>query len=132
MDDFSLWDVFVSTFWFMLLVAWIMLLFRIIGDIFRDRELSGGKKAMWTFFLIIVPWLGALVYLIARGGSMNERSIKEAQAADARTRAYIQEAAGSSGGGGNVSAELRDLAGLRDSGVITVAEYEQAKAKVLA
>jgi hypothetical protein len=132
MDDFSLWDVFVSTFWFMLLVAWIMLLFRIIGDIFRDDELSGGMKAFWTLFIILLPWLGVLVYLIARGSSMNERSIKEAQAADARTRAYIQEAAGSSRGGGNVSAELRDLAALRDAGTITPEEYEQAKAKVLA
>jgi hypothetical protein len=130
MDDFSLWDVFVSTFWFMLLVAWIMLLFRIIGDIFRDDSLSGGMKAFWTLFIILFPWLGVLVYLIARGGSMAERSIKEAQAADARTRAYIQEAAGS-GGGGNVSSELRDLAALRDAGTITPEEYEQAKAKVL-
>jgi hypothetical protein len=130
-DDFGLWDVFVSTFWFMLLFAWIMLLFRIIGDIFRDDELSGGMKAFWTLFIILLPWLGVLVYLIARGGSMAERSIKEAQAADARTRAYIQEAAGS-GGGGNVSAELRDLAALRDAGTITPQEYEQAKAKVLA
>ena len=131
MDDFSLWDVFVSTFWFMLLVAWIMLLFRVIGDIFRDDELSGGMKAFWTLFIILLPWLGVLVYLIARGGSMAERSIKEAQAADARTRAYIQEAAGS-GGGGNVSSELRELAALRDAGTITPQEYEQAKAKVLA
>src|SRR3954454_3701310 len=110
MDDFGLWDVFVSTFWFMLLVAWIMLLFRVIGDIFRDDELSGGMKAFWTLFIILLPWLGVLVYLIARGGSMAERSIKEAQDADARTRAYIQKAAGSRGGGaGNVSSELRDL-----------------------
>jgi hypothetical protein len=130
MDDFSLWDVFVSTFWFMLLVAWIMLLFRIIGDIFRDDELSGGMKAFWTLFIILLPWLGVLVYLIARGGSMAERSIKEAQEMDARQRAYIQSAAGT-GGGGNVSSELRDLAALRDAGTITPEEYEQAKAKVL-
>jgi hypothetical protein len=131
MDDFSLWDVFVSTFWFMLLVAWIMLLFRVIGDIFRDDELSGGMKAFWTLFIILLPWLGVLVYLIARGGSMAERSIKEAQAADARQRAYIQQAAGT-GGGGNVASELRELATLRDAGTITPQEYEQAKAKVLA
>jgi hypothetical protein len=130
MDDFSLWDVFVSTFWFMLLVAWIMLLFRIIADIFRDEELSGGMKAFWTLFIILLPWLGVLVYLIARGGSMNERAIKDAQAADARMRAYVQDAAGT--GGSSVSAELRDLAALRDAGTITPAEYEAAKAKVLA
>ena len=130
MDDFSLWDVLVSTFWFMLLFAWIMLLFRIIGDIFRDDELGGGGKALWTLFIIFLPWLGVLVYLIARGGSMNERAIKDAQEADARMRAYVQDAAGTSGS--NVSSELRELAGLRDAGTITPQEYEQAKAKVLA
>jgi len=129
-DDFSLWDVLVSTFWFMLLFAWIMLLFRIIGDIFRDDELGGGGKALWTLFIIFLPWLGVLVYLIARGGSMNERAIKDAQEADARMRAYVQDAAGTSGS--NVSSELRELAGLRDAGTITPQEYEQAKAKVLA
>ena len=130
MDDFSLWDVLVSTFWFMLLFAWIMLLFRIIGDIFRDDELGGGMKALWTVFILFLPWLGVLVYLIARGGSMNERAIKDAQAADARMRAYVQDAAGT--GGSTVSSELRELAGLRDAGTITPQEYEQAKAKVLA
>lgn len=130
MDDFGLWDVFVSLFWFMLLVAWISLLFRIIADIFRDDELGGAGKAGWTILIVLLPWLGVLAYLIARGGSMNERAIKDAQAADARLRAYVQDAAGT--GGSNIAAELRDLAGLRDSGVLTPAEYEQAKAKVLA
>ena len=74
MEDFGLWDVIVSTFWFMLLLAWIWLIISILGDIFRDRELSGGGKAMWTVFLIFLPWIGAVIYLIARGGSMNERT----------------------------------------------------------
>ena len=130
-NDFGLWDVIVSTFWFMLLFAWIILLFRIIGDIFRDGELSGGMKAFWCLFIIFFPWLGVLVYLIARGGSMNQRSIAAAQAADAQMRAYVQDAAGTSGGG-NVSSELRDLVALRDAGTISPEEYEQAKAKVLA
>ena len=69
----SLWDVLVSIFWFMMLFAWIWLLISIFGDLFRDHELSGWGKAFWTFFLIVLPWLGALVYLIARGRSMNER-----------------------------------------------------------
>jgi hypothetical protein len=130
MDDFGLWDVFISVFWFMLLFAWIMLLFRIMADVFRDDSLSGWGKALWTLFIIFLPWLGVLVYLIVRGGSMNERAIKDAQAADARMRAYVQDAAGS--GGGNVASELKELAALRDAGTITPAEYEQAKAKVLA
>ena len=130
MDDFGLWDVFISMFWFMLLVAWISLLFRIIADIFRDDSLGGGGKAMWTILIVLLPWLGVLIYLIARGGSMNQRAIADHQAAEARMRAYVQEAAGT-GGGSNVAAELRDLAGLRDSGVLTPEEYEQAKSKVL-
>jgi hypothetical protein len=131
MDDFGLWDVFVSIFWFMILFAWIFLLFRIITDIFRDDELGGWGKALWTIFIVLLPWLGTLVYLIARGGSMQERAMKDAQEADARMRAYVQEAA-SSGSASSVSAELRELGALRDAGTITPEEYEQAKAKVLA
>ncbi len=127
-DDFGLWDVFVSMFWFMLLVAWIALFFHIIGDIFRDRELSGGGKALWTLLLIFLPWLGALLYLIVRGASMNERSARAAEEREAGFRAYVQDAANTT----SSADELRKLAELRDSGVITAADYEQAKAKVLA
>ena len=127
-DDFGLWDVFVSMFWFMLLFAWIMLLFHIIGDIFRDRELSGGGKALWCIFIIVVPWLGALVYLIARGPSMNERSIQAAEANEANMRAYLRDAAGTT----SAADELAKLAELRDKGAITPEDYDQAKAKILA
>ncbi len=127
-DNFGLWEVFVSMFWFMLLFAWIALLFHIIADIFRDRELNGWGKALWLLFLIVVPWLGALVYLIARGDSMSRRAVESAQERDASMRAYVQDAAGTS----STADELGKLAGLRDAGTITPAEYEQAKAKVLA
>ena len=126
----NFWDVIVWMFWFMLLVAWISLFFRIIGDIFRDRELSGGAKALWVLLLIFLPWLGALIYLIVRGHSMNERTVQAMQENDAAFRSYVQEAAGSSSAG--VSGELQKLAELRDSGAITAADYETAKAKVLA
>jgi hypothetical protein len=129
-DDFGLWDVFVSVFWFMILFAWIALVIRILADIFRDDELGGGSKALWTIFVVLVPWLGVLVYLIARGGSMNERAMKDAQAADAQMRAYVQDAAGTTVGS-NVSSELKELAALRDSGELSPADYEAAKAKVL-
>ena len=127
-DDFGLWDVFLSMFWFMLLVAWIWMLIAIISDIFRDRELSGGEKAMWTFFLIIVPWLGALVYLIARGNSMNERNRRQRRPTKRRSvptsaRQPARPVAAD---------EIGKLAQLRESGTITAEEYEQAKAKVLA
>ncbi|MGZ5398704.1 MAG: SHOCT domain-containing protein [Nocardioides sp.] len=128
MEDFGLWDVIVSMFWFMLLFAWIWLIISIFGDIFRDRTLSGGAKAMWTLFLIFIPWLGALVYLIARGDSMNARAKEAADAQEASVRAYVQDVAGSP----STADELRKLAELRDSGVITPADYETAKAKVLA
>ena len=126
-DDFGLWEVFVSMFWFMLLFAWIMLLFHIIGDIFRDRELGGGAKALWCIFLIFLPWLGVLVYLIARGSSMTQRSVEAAKQNEESMRAYVRDAAGSAG----PADELRKLAELRDSGAITPEDYEQAKAKVL-
>ena len=127
-DDFVLWDVFVSMFWFMLLFSWIALFFHIIGDIFRDRELNGWAKALWCLFLIVVPWLGALVYLIVRGASMNERSVQAAEEREAGFRAYVQDAASTT----SSADELRKLAELRDSGTITAEDYEKAKAKVLA
>jgi len=129
-DDFGLWDVFLSMFWFMLLVSWIWMLIAIINDIFRDRELGGGAKALWTFFLIILPWVGALAYLIARGNSMNERSAQAARANEAQFRSYVQDAAGGTSAG--PAEELRKLADLRQSGAITPEDFEQAKAKVLA
>jgi hypothetical protein len=126
-DDFGLWEVIVSTFWFMLLIAWIWLFISIIADIFRDRSLGGWSKALWVLFLVVLPWIGALVYLIVRGSSMSERSIQSAQERDQQLRAYVQDAAGSK----SVSDELRELAALRDSGVLSPAEYEQAKQKAL-
>ena len=85
-DDFGLWDVFVSMFWFMLLFAWIWMIIAILTDIFRDRTLNGGAKALWALFIVVIPWLGALVYIFARGDSMNERNHQAAldqQAQDA-------------------------------------------------
>jgi hypothetical protein len=127
--DFGLGDVLVSTFWFMLLVVWIWMIIAIFGDIFRDHELGGGAKALWTFFIIIIPWLGALAYLIVRGGSMNERSRKAAQAHDEQMRAYVRDAAGTST---STADELRKLNEMRDQGLLSPEDYEKAKAKALA
>ena len=125
----SLWDVLVSIFWFMMLFAWIWLLITILSDVFRDHELSGWAKAGWIFFLIVVPWLGALTYLIVRGRSMNERTQLQVQRQDHAFRQYVQEAAAPA----QVSTadELAKLADLRDRGAISGADYELAKAKVL-
>ena len=127
-DDFSLWDGLVSMFWFMFLVIWIWMLISILADIFRDRDLGGGAKALWTLFIIVIPWLGALVYIFARGSSMHERQAKQVAAQEASMRAYVQDAAGTKG---SVADELKGLAELRDSGVLSPEEYEAAKAKVL-
>jgi Short C-terminal domain/Phospholipase_D-nuclease N-terminal len=126
-DNFGLWEVLVSTFWFMLLFAWIWLLIAILSDIFRDHELSGGAKALWTLFLVFLPWLGALIYLISRGKSMNDRNVVAAKERDAQMRAYVQDAAGTS----STADELRKLNELRDSGAISAEDFEKAKAKVL-
>ena len=125
----SLWDVMVSMFWFFVLFAWIWLLITILGDIFRDHELSGWGKAGWTLFLIVLPWLGALVYLIARGKSMNERARAQAQRNEDRSRQYIQEFAATSAV--STADELTKLADLHERGAISDGDYEQAKTKVL-
>lgn len=127
-SDFGLWDVLISMFWFMLLFTWVWMIIAIFGDILRDRELSGGRKALWSLFLIFLPWLGVLAYLLARGGSMHERSARAAADREASFRNYVQDAAG----GPSAADELVKLGDLRDRGVITVADYEAAKAKVLA
>ncbi len=127
-EDFGLWDVFLSMFWFKLLFAWIALLIHIFSDLFRDRSLGGGAKALWTLLLVFLPWLGVLIYLIARGNSMNERTREAAQAQEESMRAYVRDAAGTP----SAADELKKLGDLRASGVITPEDYEAAKAKVLA
>jgi hypothetical protein len=124
----SLWDVLVSIFWFMLLFAWIWLLISIFGDLFRDHDLSGWGKAFWTLFIVVLPWLGALVYLIARGRSMNERALAQAQRNEQAFRQYVQQTAASSP---STADELAKLADLRDRGTISEQEFAQAKARLL-
>jgi len=124
----DLWDFMVSIFWFMLLVAWFWLLISIISDLFRDDELSGGAKAAWCIFVILVPWLGVLMYLIVRGRSMGERAQREAARNEKAFRSYVREAAST---GGGVADELGRLTEMRDSGKITAEEYELAKQRVL-
>ena len=124
-EDFGFWDVMISIFWFTILLAWISLLVHILIDIFRDDTLGGGMKAVWTIFIVLIPWLGALVYLISRGDSMNKRN---REAAMARMEMYGAQRPAAP----QMSEELQRLAELRDSGVLSPAEYDQAKAKVLA
>lgn len=121
----NLWDILLSIFWFMILFAWIWLLISILGDIFRDHELSGWGKALWTLFLIVIPWLGALVYLIARGRSMNERALDREQLRSQEYAAYVGRDTRST------ADEIAKLADLRDRGAMSEEEFRHAKAKAL-
>lgn len=126
--EFGTGQVFWSMLWFFLFFIWIWLLISIFSDILRSDDLGGWGKAVWTLFLIFLPYLGAFVYLIARGGKMQARAMSDAAAQEAAFRAKVQEVAGSSGG---TADELAKFADLRDKGLITDAEFQQAKAKIL-
>lgn len=128
--DYPLLGVFWTIMIWFLWIAWIVLLFRVIADIFRSHDLKGWAKALWAIFVIVAPWLGVLMYLIVRGHSMTDRDIQQAQAQDAAFRSYVQDAAGSRGAG--TAGELAKLAELKAQGVITDAEFAQQKAKLLA
>jgi hypothetical protein len=123
MQTMDLWEVMLSIFWFMLLVAWISLLIRIFADIFRADDLSGIAKAGWSLFVIVLPWIGVLTYLLVRGRSMAERSMRDQEA-------YGRQMA-SMYGQPSLADELSRLTDLRDQGKITAEEYELAKRQAL-
>ena len=126
--EFGTGQVFWSMLWFFLFFIWIWMLIAVFGDIFRSRDLSGWGKALWTIFVIVLPYLGVFVYLIARGRKMQEHAIDAAKAQDAAMREYVQNVTSSSSGSAD---ELAKLADLRDRGVIDDAEFQAAKAKAL-
>jgi hypothetical protein len=120
--------VFWSILYFFLWIIWIWILISIFIDIFRSRDLSGWAKALWVVFVLFFPLIGVLVYLIVRGGSMHERSVRQARQEDQAARAYIREAAAPE----SSADQLAKLADLRDKGVITPEEFDREKAKILA
>jgi hypothetical protein len=128
--DYPILGLFWTMLWFFLWIAWLMLLFKVIFDIFRSKDLGGGGKALWAIFVIIIPWLGVLVYLIARGRSMTDRDLEAAQAQQESFKQYVVATAGS--GSTSAADEINKLAGLRASGVLSDAEFEAEKAKLLA
>jgi Short C-terminal domain/Phospholipase_D-nuclease N-terminal len=128
--EFGTGQVFWSFLWFFLFFIWIWLLIVVFGDIFRSQDLSGWAKAIWCIFIILVPYLGVFVYLIARGGKMHEHAVQAAQAQDQAMRQYVRDVA-ATGGGSSTADELARLADLREKGVISDAEFEQLKAKAL-
>ncbi|HET8716730.1 MAG TPA: SHOCT domain-containing protein [Nocardioidaceae bacterium] len=128
--QFGTGEVFWSMLWFFLFFIWIWLLIVVFGDIFRSPDLSGWGKALWTIFVIVLPYLGVFCYLIARGSKMHEHAEQAAAAQDAAMRDYVRSVA-SNGSDGSTAAEITRLAELRDRGVITDAEFEQGKARAL-
>jgi hypothetical protein len=115
---------------FFLFFAWIMCLFWIFGDIFRSRDLGGVAKTLWVLFVILIPWLGILVYLIARGKGMHERQLEQVKDMQRAQNEYIKSVAGSSST--SATDQIASARGLLDSGAITQAEFDQLKAQALA
>ena len=119
-----LWSMLVFFVW----VAWFMLLFKIVGDVFRRRDIGGGMKTLWLLFVLFVPFLGVFVYLIGNNDEMAKRDLERAQAAQVQFNDYVQQAAGS----GGPAAEIDKAKKLLDSGAISESEFAAIKAKALA
>jgi hypothetical protein len=119
-----LWSMFVFFMW----ILWFMLLFTVFGDLFRRHDIHGWGKTGWVILVIILPFLGVFIYLIAEGHGMAERNVKQAQASQADMDSYIKSVASS----GSAADQIAQAKQLLDSGAITQAEYDQIKSKALA
>ncbi|MFI6599486.1 SHOCT domain-containing protein [Nonomuraea sp. NPDC050536] len=132
MSDYPLLNVFWTTFVFFLWILWFFLLFRIITDIFRSDDMNGWAKAAWIVFVIILPFLGVLVYVIARGKSMTQRDVERSRQSEAAFRAYVRDAAQTETSGPSGPADqLAQLATLHAQGVLNDEEFQRAKDKLL-
>jgi putative oligomerization/nucleic acid binding protein/phospholipase D-like protein len=123
--------VLLWSFWFFIWIAALVVWFRCLLDIFRDSSLGGWAKAGWVIFLILIPWLGALIYIISRGRSMNERQMHDLEQARAEQERYIRQVAGTSSST-SAADQIANAKSLLDSGTITQAEFDSLKAKALA
>jgi hypothetical protein len=126
--DYPFLDILWTMFIFFLFVIWIWILITVFADIFRRKDIGGGTKVLWIIFVIVLPYLGVLVYLIANHDGMADRNIAQMQKQQQATDAYIQSVAGS----GGAAAEIEKAKGLLDSGAITQAEFDSIKQKALA
>jgi hypothetical protein len=130
--NYPILDAFLTMLYFFLFIIWIWLLITVFIDIFRSRDMGGGAKALWCIFVIVLPFLGVFVYLIARGGKMHERAAADAAEQQKAFDSYIKQTAGTAAGGDGVADQLSKLADLKAKGVITDAEFEAQKSKLLA
>ncbi|HRA27279.1 SHOCT domain-containing protein [Ornithinibacter sp.] len=124
----SFWEILLWSFWIFIWISAVMIWFRCVFDMFSDKTLSGWGKAGWAIVLVFLPWIGALIYLIARGKSMGERQVAAISAAQAQQEAYIQQVAAKS----SPADQIASAKSLLDSGVISQSEFEALKAKALA
>jgi hypothetical protein len=129
-SSYPLLNVFWTIFEIFLWVIWIWVLVAVFIDIFRSSDLSGWGKALWFLFVLLIPLIGVLVYLIVRGGSMHDRAERQAQQQDQAFRSYVQQAASDSPDA--TADQIAKLADLRDRGVITSEDFERGKTKILA
>jgi hypothetical protein len=129
-SSYPLLNIFWTMFEVFLWIIWIWILIWIFIDIFRSHDLSGWAKALWFLFVLFLPLIGVLVYLIVRGSSMHERAAQDARRQDQEFRQYVQQAA--AGSPGTTADQLTKLADLRDRGVISSEEFDREKAKILA
>jgi len=128
--EFAVGQVFLSMMWFFLFFIWIYMLIVVFGDIFRSDDLSGWAKALWTIGIVVFPYLGVFVYLIARGGKMAMRGAQNQQRSQEQLDEYVRSVAGS--GGPSIASQLEQLAKLREQGTITEEEFVALKAKAMA
>ena len=128
--DYPILDIFLTTLYFFMFIIWIWLLIMVFMDIFRSHDMGGMAKALWVIFIIVLPFLGVFVYLIARGGKMHERQAQQAADQQKAFDEYVRQAAGTPGA--STADQLSKLADLKTQGVLSDAEFEAQKSKILA
>ena len=129
-SSYPVLDAFLTILYFFMFFIWIWLLIVVFGDIFRSHDLGGMAKALWCILIIVIPYFGVFIYLIARGGKMHERSAQAAAEQQKAFDQYVRQAAGTPGE--DTASQLSKLADLKNQGVLTEAEFEAQKAKILA
>jgi len=129
-SSYPILDIFLTTLYFFIFIIWLWLLFMVFIDIFRSHDLKGWAKGLWVIGIIVMPYLGVLVYLIFRGGSMHERAARQAAQQQKAFDQYVKQAAGTPGN--STADQLAKLANVKSQGLLTDAEFDAEKAKILA